>query len=46
VYVALPTALVVHPVRTAMALTVVVPTTRIGPVYCVEDVVGVLPFVV
>jgi hypothetical protein len=46
VYVALPTALVVQPERTAMAFTVVVPTTRTGPVYCVEDVVGVVPFVV
>jgi hypothetical protein len=46
VYVALPTALCVNPVATAIAWTVCVLLTVIGAVYFVEDVVGVVPFVV
>ena len=46
VYVALATALVVYPDATAIALIVCVVVTVIGPVYGVDDVVGVLPFVV
>jgi hypothetical protein len=44
--VALPTALAEKPEATATALMVVVLTTRIGPLYRVEDVVGLLPSVV
>ena len=43
---ALATALVVYPDATAIALIVWVVVTVIGPVYGVDDVVGVLPFVV
>jgi hypothetical protein len=46
VYVALPTALCVKPVATAMASIVSVLLTVIGPVYFVDPVVGVVPFVV
>jgi hypothetical protein len=46
VYVALATALVVYPGAAAIALTVVVCVTVIGPVYGVDEVVGVLPLVV
>ena len=46
VYVPLATALVVYPDATAIALIVCVVATVIGPVYGVEDVVGVLPSVV
>jgi hypothetical protein len=38
--------LVVKPVATAMALMVSVAATAIATVYLVEDVVGVVPFVV
>ena len=46
VYVALATALVVYPDATAIALIVCVVVTVMGPLYGVEDVVGVLPSVV
>jgi hypothetical protein len=46
VYVAVPTALVVKPLAVAIALIVSVELTVIGPLYTVEDVVGVLPSVV
>jgi hypothetical protein len=41
-----PTALFVYPVSTAMAFSVSVALTAIAPVYLVDDVVGVVPFVV
>ena len=40
------TALFVSPVATAIACSVSVEPTVIGPVYSVEDVVGVVPLVV
>ncbi len=46
VYVPVVVALVVKPVATAIALIVVVELTVIAPVYGVEAVVGVEPFVV
>jgi hypothetical protein len=46
VYVAVPTALPGAVDVVAMALIVSVDVTVIGPVYFVDDVVGVLPFVV
>src|SRR5712671_4335652 len=46
VYAALPTALCVKPVATAIAWIVCVLLTVIGAVYFVDDVVGVVPFVV
>jgi hypothetical protein len=46
VYVALPTALCEYPLATAIALIVSVLLTVIAPVYCVDEVVGVVPFVV
>jgi hypothetical protein len=46
VYVALATALGVYPDATAIALSVCVVVTVIGPVYAAEDVVGALPSVV
>ena len=46
VYVALTGALVVYPGAAAIALTVVVCVTLIGPVYGVDAVVGVVPSVV
>jgi hypothetical protein len=46
VYVALPTALCVKPVATAIARTVCVLLTVIGAVYFVDAVVGVVPLVV
>ena len=46
VYVALATALVVYPGAAAIALTVCVVVTVIGPLYGVDAVVGVLPSVV
>ena len=46
VYVALAIALAVYPGAVAIALTVVVCVTVIGPVYRVDAVVGVLPSVV
>jgi hypothetical protein len=45
-YVAPATVLCDQPVATAIALIVVVLSTRIEPVYRVDDVVGVLPSVV
>ena len=46
VYVAVATALFAIPLATAIASIVVVELTLIGPVYFVEEVVGVVPFVV
>ena len=46
VYVPLARALVAYPGAAAIALTVVVCVTVIGPVYGVDAVVGVLPSVV
>jgi hypothetical protein len=46
VYVALATLLSAIPLGAAIALMVVVRVTEIGPVYTVEEVVGVLPSVV
>lgn len=46
VYNALPTNELVYPPAAAMALTVWVVLTEIGPLYTVEPVVGVLPLVV
>jgi hypothetical protein len=46
VYVAVATLLEDQPGATAMALTVVVVRTRIGPVYSGDEAVGVLPSVV
>ena len=46
VYVAEPTALLVNPLATAMALSVSLLLTAIGPVYVVDPVVGVVPLVV
>jgi hypothetical protein len=46
VYVALATGLADQPAATAIALSVVVLTTRTPSVYRVADVVGVLPSVV
>jgi len=46
VYVAVAMALVVLPVAAAMASIVSVEETAIGPVYSLEFVVGVVPFVV
>jgi hypothetical protein len=46
VYAALPTALCVKPDATAMASIVSVLLTVIGPVYFVDPVVGLVPFVV
>ena len=46
VYVAVPIALVDSPLAVAIALIVVVLLTAIGPLYFVEEVVGVLPSVV
>lgn len=46
VYVALATAPAANPPPAAIALMVVVVLTRIGPVYTVDEVVGVVPFVV
>ena len=40
------TALLVSPVATAIAFSVSVVLTVTGPVYLVEDVVGVVPLVV
>ena len=40
------TALLVSPVATAIASSVSVELTVMGPVYWVEDVVGVVPLVV
>ena len=40
------TALLLPPVATAIAFSVSVESTWIGPVYSVEEVVGVLPLVV
>jgi len=45
-YVADAIGLVVHPGATAIALMGVVRSTRIGPVYSVDDVVGDDPLVV
>jgi hypothetical protein len=42
----LATALAKNPPPVAIALIVVVVLTVIGPVYTLEEVVGVLPFVV
>ncbi len=46
VYAALATALELYPVATAMASTVSLDETEIGPLYSVEAVVGVVPLVV
>ena len=46
VYAAVVTALVEYPEATAIALIVSVLLTVIGPVYCVEEVVGIVPSVV
>ena len=46
VYVALATALFAIPLAAAIARTVVVCVSGIGPVYMVDPVVGVLPSVV
>jgi hypothetical protein len=46
VKVAEATGLLLHPPPPARALMVVVRVTEIGPVYGVEDAVGVLPLVV
>ena len=40
------TPLLVSPVATAIACSVSVVLTVIGPLYCVDDVVGVVPLVV
>jgi len=45
-YVAVATSLSAIPLAAAIALTVVVLVTEIGPVYRAEAVVGVLPSVV
>jgi hypothetical protein len=45
-YVAVATGLCDQPGATAIALIVVVRATRMGPVYCGDEVVGVLPSVV
>jgi hypothetical protein len=46
VYRPLATGLLLRPLATAIAESVSVTATEIGPVYCVDDVVGVVPFVV
>lgn len=46
VYAALPTAELLNPLNTPIAFTVCDVETVIGPVYNVEDGVGVDPFVV
>jgi hypothetical protein len=46
VYVPEATALLLYPAATAIALIVVVALTVMGPVYGVDAVVGVEPFVV
>jgi len=46
VYIAVPTALCVKPEAMAMALIVSEAETIIGPLYRVDEVLGVLPLVV
>jgi hypothetical protein len=46
VYTADATALLVSPARTATASSVSVELTVMGPVYAVEEVLGILPSVV
>jgi hypothetical protein len=46
VYTAIETLLLKKPLSAAIASTVSDVFTAIGPVYCVEAVVGVVPFVV
>src|SRR5215471_2505019 len=46
VYVPVETVLLINPLATAIDSIVSVLLTVIGPVYCVDEVVGVVPFVV